>query len=93
MIIKKIFFIALFFSLVLAACAPEPNDQNNSAITENPESELTAPVDNSGDEQPTDSEVEQEDPTEEPVPLQGGGTPPRGAEQQFTTDFSIHSVP
>ncbi len=99
MIIKKMLILTLFTALILTACTSENPEQNSPITTENPEedqaapeAETPAPVVEDEDE-PTQPAVEAEVPPTEREPLPQDDTPPRGAEREFDTDFSIHAVP
>ncbi len=96
MIIKKLFFTALFFSLVLTACVPGSARQNTSSTTEDPEREQTVPEPATSKPE-GDDEGRPKEPAAEPEdqanPSLHDDSPPRGAEREFSTDFSNHSVP
>lgn len=91
----SIFTILLFILILITACAPSVDqtalDPNGNTETVLPDPESSPSSENQAE--PTGSEAE---PTEETVNGEETGTeesPPRGAAQQFSTDFSIHAVP
>lgn len=99
-IIKKMFFIIVFVPLALVACVSEPVEQNTPTIIDNqeenqnnPEAATATPVADEDEDQPQDPAVDPEGQATEPEPASQNETPPRGAESEFSTDFSIHSVP
>lgn len=71
--------IMLSFSLLLAACTASPQ-----------ETPLTAEERNS---EVSPSQMTTDDPSPALDNNSPANTPPRGAEREFSTDFSIHSVP
>lgn len=85
---SRIIFLLLITSLVLAACVPSVTS-TPPVPADTPETQVPT------EDSPTPSVSEPEPiapaPTEELLP--GDEPPPARAEREFSTDFSIHSVP
>lgn len=85
------------FALLAAACGsavvgePEaaPSDQANAVEQEQSESQA---AESQGDSGEAASEAESPDTNDQPELTVQDEPPPRGAEREFSTDFSIHSV-
>jgi len=74
---RKQWIILLVTGIFIAACAPQPAAQ------------VSAPVDEQqGESEPLPSQAEQE-----LAPASPEDNPPPGAESQFSTDFSQHTIP
>jgi hypothetical protein len=100
MSIKNLFLMVVIVSTALAACAPGPVEQNTPTETDNPEgdqalpeSATAPPVIDEGTDPSDEPAAEPESQAPESEPESKNESPPRGAESQFSTDFSIHSVP
>jgi hypothetical protein len=99
MIIKKMFFLTLLLSMVLTACAsgsveqsfPDDTDHQEEQETDSEPATATVAPDNQGEGADPVAEAEDEPVATESSPQ--GEALPRNAEQEFSTDFSIHSVP
>jgi len=95
--LKKFVFIFLLSALILAACAPSTGANNaNVPAEETPDVEIE---NTSVPETETDEALESATPTEpvSPTPTQAADSSadvdaPRGAQREFTTDFSKSSV-
>ena len=91
----KIITIIMFVLILISACAPSV-DQTSLDATGNLETDSTEPESSPTSEdqpEPTQSEAVPTEKSSEGEAAVTEETPPRGAAQEFSTDFSIHAVP